>query len=89
MYHVQLTESYFPAQTDSPYREMTIAETLREQAVAFTCTTGVTSLTALYQITLLLIGAVACIPMAVSSSTVSSWAIRQVHVAAESTASRH
>lgn len=32
MYQVKLTESYFPAQTDSPYREMTIAEALREQA---------------------------------------------------------
>ncbi len=32
MYNVQLTESYFPAQTDTPYREMTIAEMLRENA---------------------------------------------------------
>lgn len=34
MYKVQLTESYFPAQADTPYREMTIAELLREQAEA-------------------------------------------------------
>ena len=32
MYKVQLEESYFPAQADTPYREMTIAQVLREQA---------------------------------------------------------
>ena len=32
MYQVQLTESYFPAQDNTPYREMTIAGMLREQA---------------------------------------------------------
>lgn len=32
MYKVELTESLFPAQTDTPFRQMTIAEMLREQA---------------------------------------------------------
>lgn len=32
MYQMKLAESYFPSQTDTPYREMTIAELLREQA---------------------------------------------------------
>ncbi|MFN2099852.1 class I adenylate-forming enzyme family protein [Altererythrobacter sp. MF3-039] len=32
MYNVKLTESHFPAQTDTPFREMTIAGLLREQA---------------------------------------------------------
>ena len=32
MYNVELTESFFPAQTDTPYRAMTIAELLAEQA---------------------------------------------------------
>lgn len=32
MYQVQLEESYFPAQANTPYREMTIAQVLREQA---------------------------------------------------------
>ena len=32
MYEVSLTESHFPAQTDTPFREPTIGELLREQA---------------------------------------------------------
>lgn len=32
MYQVSLTESYFPAQADTPFREMTIACLMREQA---------------------------------------------------------
>ena len=32
MYDVRLTESHFPAQSDTPYREMTIGQILREQA---------------------------------------------------------
>ncbi|MEP3464899.1 MAG: AMP-binding protein [Parasphingorhabdus sp.] len=32
MYKVQLEESYFPARADTPYREMTIGQVLREQA---------------------------------------------------------
>lgn len=32
MYKVELSESYFPAQADTPYREMTIGQVLREQA---------------------------------------------------------
>ncbi|GAB5486777.1 MAG: AMP-binding protein [Parasphingorhabdus sp.] len=32
MYKVKLEESYFPAQDNTPYREMTIAQVLREQA---------------------------------------------------------
>ena len=32
MYNVKLTESHFPAQVDTPFRETTIAELLREQA---------------------------------------------------------
>jgi len=34
MYDVTLTEAYFPAQADTPFREMTIAGLLREQAAA-------------------------------------------------------
>lgn len=32
MYKVQLEDSYFPVQTNTPYREITIAQILREQA---------------------------------------------------------
>ncbi len=32
MYKLELTESYFPAQANTPYREMTIDQVLREQA---------------------------------------------------------
>ena len=32
MYQVKLAQSLFPAQTDTPFREMTIADLLREQA---------------------------------------------------------
>ena len=34
MYKVELTESHFPAQADTPFREMTIGGLLREQAAA-------------------------------------------------------
>ncbi|NQV95193.1 MAG: long-chain fatty acid--CoA ligase, partial [Sphingomonadales bacterium] len=34
MYQVTLEQSLFPAQTDTPFREMTIADLLHEQAKA-------------------------------------------------------